>query len=421
MASDSENENDRDGDDQQRNEQERRRNSRRNEIQALDDDSNSSSSEDEDSVQDKHTENSYKILKEVENPNQKARLYEFIGQMRKYDGLTDAREFIARFVDDINQNGIEVDWAIRNFDRALVGDASSWWNAKWPKYSSKINKCANEDEKMKLWKCIYLEFFRYFDHSSQQATWRQKNKQLKFYLGESSQKYVMAKLEVLRNIDPKMRESKKIHELIRGLPMEIQTPMVLQSIRTCDDFLGKLRRLSEAHFLTNGRSRKEKSAIGVSEESIPTPFMGQFQGKERSSRHEKNHSWRNKSNQSKNEKKSQFKWTEDGKPICDHCSKVGHFKRNCYALNGKNSGNNNNYKGNRNGRSSQNFKAHEINNDNGQLLQVLESIKEALNPAGPSSAATSKELQQGLMTRGHEEPMEDSMPVFSSRSWNSKN
>ena len=52
------------------------------------------------------------------------------------------------------------------------------------------------------WNNINVDFLKYFDHSSQQATWRERNKSLKFRLGDSSQTYVMSKVEILRNIDP---------------------------------------------------------------------------------------------------------------------------------------------------------------------------------------------------------------------------
>lgn len=30
-----------------------------------------------------------------------------------------------------------------------------------------------------------------------------------------------------------------------------------------------------------------------------------------------------------------YKWTEDGRPICSHCNKAGHIRRNCYSLKSK--------------------------------------------------------------------------------------
>ena len=38
-----------------------------------------------------------------------------------------------------------------------------------------------------------------------------------------------------------------------------------------------------------------------------------------------------KSKQNKG-KQSKFKWSEDGKPICGNCNKVGHYMRKCPSL-----------------------------------------------------------------------------------------
>ena len=174
-------------------------------------------------------------------------LHEFIATSRKYDGLTDANEFLDKFVHDCANNGYDSKWRIENFDRVLENDAKSWWTASYPNVKRNLrnaNAIATFDA---AWRNVKRGFLQMFDHRSQQTTYRKKNRELKFRIGDHPQSFVMKKLEILRNIDGDMRESRRVDELIRGLPMEIQTSMVLQDIGSCHEFLNKLRKLSEAY------------------------------------------------------------------------------------------------------------------------------------------------------------------------------
>jgi len=69
-------------------------------------------------------------------------------------------------------------------------------------------------------------------------------------MGDDAQRYVRRKMEILRHIDSQMSEARKVQELIRGLPYEIQVPMVLQTLNTCDESLRKLRKLPDTHFFS---------------------------------------------------------------------------------------------------------------------------------------------------------------------------
>jgi len=75
----------------------------------------------------------------------KAPIHEVIAQMQKYDGHSDAREFMSRFKYDMKNYGLTLEWALRNFDRALEGDALAWLAAKWHEVSRQLDECADND------------------------------------------------------------------------------------------------------------------------------------------------------------------------------------------------------------------------------------------------------------------------------------
>jgi len=236
-------------------------------------------------------------------------LHEFIAQLRRYDGKTDANEFILRFESDLVDNGYTHSWGIKNFDRILDGDAKSWFSSKWPIYSVRYAACQNDAQFTNLFNAIKADFLSIFDHSTQVATWRSKNKSLKYTMGDDAQTYVTSKMEILRHIDANMTENKRVHELIRGLPYDIQVPMVLQTVNTCDQFLGKLRKLSEAHFLTNPKANSSKSRNNFQS----SPSIAQV----------------NRPSQSNDRN---YRRAADGRPICNYCKKVGHVMKKCWAL-----------------------------------------------------------------------------------------
>jgi len=79
------------------------------------------------------------------------------------------------------------------------------------------------------------------------ASHRERNKALKFKLGDDPQSYVTAKLEVLRYIDKFLSNRKKVEKLLEGLPYDFQQQLVLTDIPDPNDFVARLRKLSELY------------------------------------------------------------------------------------------------------------------------------------------------------------------------------
>jgi len=240
----------------------------------------------------------------------RAPLTEFISLLRRFDGTTNTAEFFTRFKADVADNGYTAAWAISNIDRVLDGDAKNWFEAKWPLYSARLANCRDADDYEVLLNQMETDFIAMFDKSSQTATWRAQNKACKFYEGEDAQHYVTQKMRILRYIDSEMSESRKVQELINGLPINLRMNMVCLSIKTCEEFVAKLRQIAETLLLDrNRRSSQSRNSFDYSNVTM-AKLDDQ---KQRPS------------------KSSQFR-TPNGKPICFYCNKPGHVRKVCRAL-----------------------------------------------------------------------------------------
>ena len=174
-------------------------------------------------------------------------LHEIIAHLRKYDGHSDAREFMDKFRYDMATYGLSREWALRNFDRIVEGDALSWWSAKYCRISAELDQCQNENDVTIVFDANEQDFYSFFDNSAQESTYRRENKTIKFKLGDCPTKYVTEKLRVPCLIDANMSECKKIAQLIKGLPYDLRQTMVLQNVQTVQELLSKLRNLSELY------------------------------------------------------------------------------------------------------------------------------------------------------------------------------
>jgi len=178
-------------------------------------------------------------------PNPRVPLHEAIAQFRRFDGKTDVCEFLERFDSDLVYLGYDKQWAVRNIDRMLLGDAKSWWSSIWPQINREVNALGPNGDFDQLYTDVCDRFKTFFDHSSQKASYRQRNRDLNYKIGDDCQTYVSRKVELLRYIDPNMQPTRIVDQLTKGLPMEIRTSMVMQNIRTIDEFISKLRRVAD--------------------------------------------------------------------------------------------------------------------------------------------------------------------------------
>jgi hypothetical protein len=251
-------------------------------------------------------------------------LHEAVNYLRKYEGKTDCALFLRLLVQDATDLALPTTWLIDNLDRLLSGDAASWWRATSASFFTRRRN--NEDADL-VWTDITRDMLQFFNHSSQCSTYRKKNKEIIFEIGDDAQSYVTKKMEVLRYIDANMTEERKVEHLISGLPTSIQESMAIQDIRSCMDFLSKLRRLSEVH------ANKAKSSSSSNDKSFPSrsvqhPNYAYSPHSEAQFMHDMQiPSFPQNSNllpQSFNNRRSL-----DGRPLCNYCHNSGHIKRHC--------------------------------------------------------------------------------------------
>ena len=260
--------------------------------------------------------------------------HEVIAQLRKYDGKKDAQEFMSRFKYDVLSYGLTTEWALRNFDRLLEGDAAAWWVSKWHAVSQELDACQNQGQIGDLFRRTEQEFYEIFDHSAQESTYRQRNKALTFTLGEDPTEYVTRKLELLRHIDANMSESKKITQIIKGLQYSLRQNMVLQTINSVHELLTKLRRVSEVHEEQKSRERKLFETKPNSYRSFSKPlYSSVVSGDNRNSGHTLNEVVpKNRQQAGHAYIKGKNVRSPDGAPVCNYCHFAGHVVKNCIEL-----------------------------------------------------------------------------------------
>jgi len=237
--------------------------------------------------------------------------------LRRYDGKSDSAEFISSLEVDAIDYDIEISWLIRNFDRILDDDAKAWYTSVKPTY---IQRLANgDDDILELWAELRANFLSFFDHRSQVAYHRQRDKALKFQLGEDPQSYVTAKLEVLRYIDKNLSERKKVEKLMEGLPYQLQQSLVLNDIPNTNDFVSKLRKSSELFARYHPKEVRLPIQSDYGQNSMySAPMLAQtsFTNPQR------------RENNSQGRVQQQFDNAENDVK-CNYCHNVGHMRANC--------------------------------------------------------------------------------------------
>ena len=95
------------------------------------------------------------------------------------------------------------------------------------------------------WDQFKSEFKKFFNHKAQVHLHKTTNKSITYSLGADPQAYSAAKLEVLRYIDPAMSDSKKVDNLLKGLPIPLQMQLATTQMRTPVEFVSQLRKIAE--------------------------------------------------------------------------------------------------------------------------------------------------------------------------------
>ncbi|OXA44551.1 hypothetical protein Fcan01_21006 [Folsomia candida] len=238
---------------------------------------------------------------------------------RKYDGKSDSVEFLHRLSADLIEYQISAEWIVNNFDRVLEGEASAWFSSIWPSYSARISQNPHLQYGY-FWAEICDEFTEFFDHKSLLNAHKQENRQLRYTEKTDPQAYVTQKLRLLRNIDPDMSESRKVEQLIKGLPIPLQIQLAAVPIRTPHALLEQLRKIEELL----GRHRLNIPRAFSMDGSSITMLASTNKNKGESRPQQNHHTHRNNANQGNNQRS----------PCRYHKNCYTHTSEQCRVLNG---------------------------------------------------------------------------------------
>lgn len=243
-------------------------------------------------------------------------LHDAIQMVRKYNGRTDANEWVERFRADLAAFGITYRWALYSLDRFFTEDAGHWWASVSPNHENQIRLAdADEDHFINCFDVIAQELSEFFDHSSMKLVYKQKNKKVVFKMGDDPQEYVAKKLAILKEVDRTMTERKKVENLRRGLPVDLQYQ--LTNLGTVSEFMEKLRVFSEI-FQENRSKASTSSHTSSDEKSYALHTQGISQNEAV------------KSFQNAHTSQQRGGGAGGGRPLtCFQCNKPGHMKRDC--------------------------------------------------------------------------------------------
>ena len=230
--------------------------------------------------------------------------------IRKYNGRTNVDEWIKKFEHDLTVFGISYRYAVVSLDRFVVEDALAWWSSV-----SHLHEVEGEDETEfeNAWGNIKAQMKEFFDHSVLQAMNRKKNKELRFRVGDDPQSYVTKKLALFKEIDSSMSETKKVQNLIRGLPSDLQLQFASQNIADSSSFMKRLRVycdiLADNKPTTSNTPKTEPKQNAASFFFTPPPS--------------------NYTMRALNPSSSSRPMQTNGNRSCFNCGEVGHFVKQC--------------------------------------------------------------------------------------------
>jgi hypothetical protein len=132
---------------------------------------------------------------------------------------------------------------LRNLDRILEGNARSWWQ------SHILNNVDNfvPAAAVPVWRNVRGALVDFFGDEAAKEIAKDKNKRLKFRVGEDPQNFVAKKMELIRTIHPEISESRIVEKLLKDLPEDIAINMTVScgAGATVQRFLFHLRRIVE--------------------------------------------------------------------------------------------------------------------------------------------------------------------------------
>ena len=122
--------------------------------------------------------------------------------LRKFDGSSEPEEFLERYMEDLQDHGVSSRFMLQNFDRVLEGVAKSWFSSVWPHVKVSAPFLAGDFDM--AWLELQVQFMSRFCMRDKKADFQQRNRNLRFSLGDDVELYVTKKQELLKGMNPLM-------------------------------------------------------------------------------------------------------------------------------------------------------------------------------------------------------------------------
>jgi hypothetical protein len=225
-------------------------------------------------------------------------LHTAIKTIRKYDGCTDGELWLDHLNRDIVDLRLTTPFVISNLDRFFEGNAAAWWSRAGRKYRGGT---ASDGTR---WNNFVLDFKNFFGKSAIRKAAEVKNETYIYNRDTTPQTYVTHKLQILDAMDPEMKETEVVRQLLKGLPSSLAQAIAVTvtDATSANDVLQKLESITEF----NAKSRDSNPGS--------------------SSRHTGSRS------QTTDSHSSNYLNQRRDVPTCNHCNRRGHTQDRCFEL-----------------------------------------------------------------------------------------
>ena len=254
--------------------------------------------------------------------------YHIIQNLPKYNGDYPALDWLDEF--NFERGGYQLDeaWAIRNLHRVLEGTPKTWWVSQKAAYLRQLGR--DDADPVVLWGEISLALRGFFSNSNIKEKAKTENFSIKFTIGQDPMEYVAKKIDCLNRMNPDMELEEKIKNLLLGLPDNLRALVSPANIASIDEFFRQLsRQLSVNKRILSKSTRSDKT--------------GSFAYRAVKARNTSNFNTQNRERKRmqripglkvpKYEEEHRMQCVDsEGRKLCWHCKKPGHFVFMCYKL-----------------------------------------------------------------------------------------
>ena len=259
--------------------------------------------------------------------------YHIIQNMPKYSGGFPAQDWLDEFNYERQVYNRDTTWTIRNLHRVLEDTPRTWWLSQKAGYLRRLAQQGADANA--LWDEVMLALRGFFSTNNIKEKAKAENISIKFAVGQDPMEYVAKKIDCLSRIDPDMEMEDKIKNLLLGLPENLRALVSPADMNSIDAFFRQLTR-----------------QLNINKKILSKPSKSSERQESFSLRGMSSRTFRSQTSQSRPRQNSPRKMQripglkvpryddehrrqcvdDEGKKLCWHCKRPGHFVFMCYKL-----------------------------------------------------------------------------------------